>query len=121
MLLVMHSVRKSPIHGMGLFTNEAILAGQVVWRYDPNFDVEIPLSYAEMLPEPYLTDLKTHAEYKEKEMVFILGNDGDIFMNHSETPPLIDCDKYMIAARNIDLGEELTCNYALVHVLSFPA
>ncbi|PTV94519.1 hypothetical protein C8J27_10750 [Rhodobacter aestuarii] len=119
MLLVNHYVSQSPIHGLGVFTREPIRAGNTVWRYDPMFDVDIPASALAHFPEEAVETVLHHAEFIPHLQVFRLGNDGDMFMNHSETPSLIDCGEEMIAARDLPAGTELTCNYAHVCVLGF--
>lgn len=119
MFTVSHRVARSEIHGLGVFTCEAIAAGALVWRYDPMFDVEIPLGLLDCFPLDVVETLHTHAEYIPHLGVFRLGNDGDIFMNHSDTPTLLDHGDVMRAARDIPAGSELTCNYADVQVLAY--
>lgn len=63
--------------------------------------------------------LFTHAEYVASRNAFILGNDADIFMNHSDEPTLVDAGTAMYAARTIEPGEELTCDYHVVQVLGY--
>lgn len=119
MLLVTHYVGRSPIHGMGVFTREVIKAQSVVWRFDPMFDVEISAALVAQFPEEEVQTLLHHAEYIEHLGVFRLGNDGDMFMNHSDTPSLIDCGDEMRAAHDLPAGSELTCDYSDVCVLGF--
>lgn len=119
MLVVPHYVAKSAIHGLGVFASRKITEGELVWRFDPEFDVEIPFdTVQEYVPSDRET-LFTHAEYVAARHAFILGNDADIFMNHSDEPSLIDAGAAMYAARTIEPGEELTCDYQVVQVLGF--
>lgn len=119
MLLVKHYVTHSKIHGLGVFTQVPLRAGDTVWRYDPMFDVDIPVATLARLPEDLALTVLHHAEYLPHLGIFRLGNDGDMFMNHSETPSLIDRGEDMIAARDLAAGTELTCDYAQVCVLGF--
>lgn len=119
MLLVNHYVSQSSIHGLGVFTHDPIKAGAVVWKFDPFFDVEIPTSLLNDLAEEDVQTILHHAEYIEHLDLFRLGNDGDMFMNHSGTPSLIDCGDEMRAAHYLHAGSELTCNYSNVCVLGF--
>ncbi|MGY9046737.1 hypothetical protein P775_16630 [Puniceibacterium antarcticum] len=121
MLLVNHYVGRSMIHGLGVFTHEPIRAGDVVWRFDPNFDVEIPAALIDRLSQEDLDLILHHAEYIEHLGVFRLGNDGDMFMNHSDAPSLLDFGNEMKAAFDIVAGTELTCSYFDVCVLGFMA
>lgn len=119
MLLISHYVSRSRIHGMGVFTREPIQAGATVWRFDPVFDVEIPAAFLDCLPEDAVETILHHAEYIERLDVFRLGNDGDMFMNHSDSPSLLDFGDEMQAARHLPAGTELTCDYNNVCVLGF--
>jgi hypothetical protein len=49
-LLVAVEVRPSPIHGLGCFAAEKIIAGQVVWCYLPGFDQAYDLHVIDSLP-----------------------------------------------------------------------
>jgi hypothetical protein len=118
-LLVNHYVNRSKIHGLGVFTHEPITAGSLVWRFDPMFDVEIPVSFIGGFSEEIVQMIWHHAEYLEHLGVFRLGCDGDMFMNHSASPTLIDCGDEMRAAHDLHAGTELTCDYSHVCVLGF--
>ncbi|MFD2175719.1 SET domain-containing protein-lysine N-methyltransferase [Rhodobacter lacus] len=119
MLLVNHYIARSLIHGLGVFTRTSIRAGDTVWRYDPMYDVDIPAAALNHFPADAVETVLHHAEYIPHLQVFRLGNDGDMFMNHSDDPSLIDCGDEMIAARDLPAGSELTCNYANVCVIGF--
>ncbi|TDX20861.1 SET domain-containing protein-lysine N-methyltransferase [Rhodovulum visakhapatnamense] len=119
MILVRHYVAPSPIHGLGVFTREQAKKGDVIWRFEPTFDVEIPERLLEFLLDPYAETVRTNAEYFGSRRVFRLGNDGDIFMNHSDNPSLIDLGDEMVAAWDLKVGDELTCDYRNVVVLDF--
>lgn len=121
MLIVSHCVKPSSIHGLGVFLREPVAAGTVVWRYDPMFDIEMPAALVASLPPEEVETVHHHAEYLPERGVFRLGNDADIFMNHSDGPSLADRGDEMIALRDLDAGEELTCDYREVHVLGFEA
>jgi hypothetical protein len=42
MLLIKARVRPSTIHGLGLFAEQFIPSGTIIWRFQPGFDVAIP-------------------------------------------------------------------------------
>ncbi|OCX60984.1 hypothetical protein BFP70_16085 [Thioclava sp. SK-1] len=119
MLLVKHFVTQSPIHDLGLFLGEPVTAGTLIWRFEPTFDVEIPEAMLENLDPEDVETIWHNAEYIEERGVFRLGNDADIFMNHSDEPTLIDLGDEMVAARDLLPGDELTCDYRAVRVLGF--
>ena len=119
MLLVKHFVSTSPIHNLGLFLGEDVVRGRKIWQFDPDFDVEIPLAMLARLEQDCRDVLLHCAESFDDRKVFRLGNDADIFMNHSDEPTLLDLGDTMIAARDLAAGEELTCDYRSVHVVGY--
>ena len=119
MLLVRHYVKPSSIHGLGVFLLQSVPAGTTVWRYDPMFDIEIPAHTVAKFQREEAETVYHHAEYLPERQVFRLGNDADIFMNHSYWPSLLDRGDEMIASQDLEVGDELTCNYCQVHVVGF--
>ncbi|PZX11427.1 hypothetical protein LX81_03932 [Palleronia aestuarii] len=119
MLLVKHFVSTSSIHNLGLFIGEAVIKDCPIWRFEPEYDVEIPETILDEFDDTLRHLVLDCAEYFSDRRIYRLGNDADIFMNHSETPNLIDLGDVMIAARDIAVGEELTCDYRKVHVANY--
>ena len=115
MFIVRISLRSSAIQGLGCFAEEPIRKGQVVWQFDPRFDIRIPLSELSNFPlalqEHFL--VYTYVENDNGQEVMVYCADLSKHVNHSDTPNLIDTADNLqeIAARDIDAGEELTCNY----------
>jgi uncharacterized protein len=119
MLTVDHNISPSTIHGLGVFSNEKILTGQLVWTFSPVVDREVPIEQLLTMPDHVLRMFARHAWYVEERSTFVIGTDGDYFMNHSDEPNLTDDGEYMYAARDIEVGEELTCDYSAVTVVEF--
>ena len=114
MLLVRSSIRPSRIHGVGCFTEERIKAGQTVWVFDERIDVRVRVSELVHFPTPTRALLKMygHEEMYEGHRTIVLCGDHARHMNHSDDPNLIDGNGDVdVAARDIEPGEELTCNY----------
>jgi len=113
MLLIKTSLRSSSIHGLGCFTEEKIKEGQVVWQYDERVDLRLPVQQMAEFPVPF-QDFLTMYGYTEMhagEKVVILCVDHSRHINHSENPNLSDTPTQSIALRDIEAGEELTCDY----------
>lgn len=119
MLTVSHKVQPSAIHGLGVFVMEPIPAGTVVWRFDPMYDVEFSEEFVAGLSPEDMETVLHHAEYLPEKRIFRLGNDADIFMNHSDLPSLADRGSEMVATRDLDVGDELTCDYSEVRVVGY--
>lgn len=114
MLLINARVGVSAIHGLGLFACEFIPAGTVIWRYMPGFDVVIPASSLASLSISARKQVIHYAEYFPEEKQFVLSSDDDRFTNHSDAPNTAPNDDTMVATRDIQLGEEITCDYRQV-------
>lgn len=119
MLLVKTTLRMSSIHGIGLFAAEFIASGTPIWRRCPLIDI--------MLSEDQLQDLSATAReqiaaysYRQRATgLYVLCGDDARFFNHSKTPNCIDIrgedgQGVTLAARDIQPGEELTCDYSVV-------
>jgi SET domain-containing protein len=119
MLTVSYQIAQSDIHGIGVFSLVAIKKGDIVWRFHPVIDREIPAEAIYDLPETTRQVIMNHASFIPDRDVFVLGCDGDYFMNHSDNPTLEDDGEFMFASRDIAAGEELTCDYRVVMVLGY--
>jgi hypothetical protein len=117
MFIVRTSLRPSPIDGIGCFADVPIKKGQVVWQFDPRFDIRIPLSELSSFPLAIQDQIRkyTYIEEADGQLIMVYCADLSKHMNHSDTPNLYDTPDNLqeIASRDIEAGEELTCNYFL--------
>jgi SET domain-containing protein len=116
MLLVKTSLRKSDIHGFGCFAEEKINKGQVVWVFDDRIDVRVTVDELKQLPESARDFYRIYgySEMYQGEQVIVLCGDHSKHMNHSLEPNLTeggDEGELNVALCDIEVGEELTCNY----------
>jgi len=113
MLKVKTRIAPSPIHGIGLFAGEPIPAGTVIWEYDPPFDLPFKREQLEPLPVPARQQVEKYSYFEKEIGAFVLCGDDSRFMNHSETPNTVEMPgPRTVAAQDIRVGEEITCNYA---------
>lgn len=106
-------IKSSPIHGIGLFADEDIMKGQVVWRFDPIVDL--------VLTDEQLATLDANCRdrilwygFRTADGRLVLPSDDNRFINYSPDPnvtDVADIESPSVAARDIRSGEELTCNY----------
>jgi uncharacterized protein len=110
MLLVRTSLRPSPIHGMGCFAEEPIKNGQVIWVFNPFMDVRLPVEEVAKFPEAIreFWGMYAYEEIHNEVRTATLSCDFSRHMNHSATPNI---HKGTTATRDIEVGEELTCDY----------
>lgn len=114
MLLVMNYIAPSALEGLGLFAGEPIEKGRVIWRFEPSFDRLIPRHEYEAAPRHLKEFLDRYAyPHPDDPDLILLECDNGRFMNHSDAPNTDFSDfRGAVALRDIEAGEELTCDYA---------
>lgn len=117
MLLVKTLMKESSIHGMGLFADQFIPEGTATWRFGPGIDRAIHPDRVEQMPEVSREWFVTYAYLDIRTGLYVLCADDARYMNHSDEPNVrgdYDLDPVFgvdVAARDIQAGEELTCDY----------
>jgi uncharacterized protein len=115
MLLVETYISPSPVHGTGLYAKNFIAKGTPIARYVAGMDLRLSReSYLE-LPDLHkrFIDIYGYGTVDEPNIIYVCLDNGR-FMNHSDTPNVDDSDIISVAARDIQAGEELTTNYAVL-------
>jgi hypothetical protein len=115
-LLVKASVMPSEISGLGLFADEEIPAGTIVFSWNDDVDQEYPKNYPDRLPRGIKKDFTDLASFDANG--WFLAGDGAAYFNHSKSnnvnsvpsgqPP---AKRERIANRDIAVGEEMTMDY----------
>ncbi|MFT3731706.1 MAG: SET domain-containing protein [Hyphomicrobium sp.] len=117
MLMVKTRLGLSDIAGIGLFAAEDIPKGAVTWRFMGDFDRLLTAAEIDRLPEPARSDLLNHVYLNAASGRFVLCADNARFMNHADDPNTEGVHEpgaiegYDIATRDIQAGEEMTCDY----------
>ena len=117
MLLVKTRIGPSTINGTGLFADQFIPQGSVIWKFTPGFDLRVTPEELKPLSEPARESFLKHCYVSRRSTHYVLCFDNARFFNHSDHPNVLDSDSpeseegIDIAARDIYPGEELTCNY----------
>jgi len=115
MLLVKAFAQASALHGLGVFAVEFVPKGTPIWRFESGFDRAFTPEQFAGLPPLAQAHLRQHA-YPDAAGNWILSGDLTIFMNHSSppntgAPPGAPEPVTTVALRDIQAGEELTCDY----------
>ncbi len=112
MFLVKTRIGPSKIHGIGVFAEERIPKGQMIWVLDARIDVRVSISDLPTFPPPMRAFLRKYGyeEMHEGRRTIVLCGDHARHVNHSNDPNVTDGEADL-AARDIERGEELTCNY----------
>jgi hypothetical protein len=118
MLLVPIEVRHSSIHGLGVFATAFVPKGTVIWQFDPGIDRHLPADWVRAQPPHVQRFVQAYAVLAMDQQSYTLTGDQTLFVNHSPagnmTPhPRIQMngEEVVVAARDIQVGEELTINY----------
>lgn len=125
MLLVRTSVRQSPIHGLGVFAEEDIPEGAILWRFEPFLDRVINEQELGAMPDHLVDFIEIYSEYFPELGVLVLSGDNDRFTNHSDDPNTEVVlpngpEAHVRARRPIVAGEEITCDYNVIRCRAHP-
>jgi SET domain-containing protein len=107
MLVIKTKLDNSQIHGIGLFTLEKVMKGQIIGQLC-ELDVKIekkniPPKYIDMFEFYFSVEGDTYQTYF----------DNMRFMNHSKNPNCVDLKNGLcVSIKDIEIGEELTCDYS---------
>ncbi len=112
MLCVKTKLKMSDISGLGLFADEPIPKGTVVWKFEPALDHLYSEDAIKLLSEPAQTQFHNYAFLDKTHQQYMLCGDDARFFNHSDNP---NCDDehpdITYALKDISVGEEMTVNY----------
>lgn len=116
MLIVKTIVEESKLHGKGLFADENIKRGRIVWKYNHLIDRKISQKKLLHLPAIVQRFIKYYS-YVNNKNEFVLCGDDARYINNSDNPNTQDkvsfSDKLFgregicTALRNIKKGEEI--------------
>jgi SET domain-containing protein len=117
MLVVKTILAPSDIEGLGLFARQHIPKGAIVWTFVPGVDALFDESAIEALPAVTQDICRRYAYLDPNSKKYVLCGDDARFENHSENPnttgvyPEGQPFGIDIATRDIQEGEEITCDY----------
>lgn len=102
----------SKINGIGVFADEFIAKGTIVWKYQENFDITLDKKEFNNLPKIAQDYIIHYNYYNENEGGYILCGDNAKFTNHSITPNIEKLNNLeTIDIKDIKIGYEITENY----------
>jgi SET domain-containing protein len=115
MMHIKYKLDKSRNHGIGLFADQNIKKGNLIYSSSPVLDVNITSKQFNSLSENEQKEIKYWGFWIEKDKVWHVDFDVSKFLNHSFEPNTTQDfskkDAFLIATKDIREGEELTQNY----------
>lgn len=108
----------SKIHGIGLFADEFIPKGTIIWKFTPGFDQKFTKEQISRFPKQVQEHIKVYGWLSKKSGKYCLCSDNGNFFNHSKNPNSLsehydDEDEVIVKAiKDIKKGEEITDDYS---------
>lgn len=115
MLHVAYRLDRSEKHGIGLFADENLKKGDVVYTASPLLDVNISQQQFDSLDEKEKKEIKWWGFFDKQSQMWHVDFDVSKFINHSFEPTVTQdsahSEAYLVTTRDVSKGEELTQNY----------
>ncbi|WP_407114815.1 SET domain-containing protein [Bradyrhizobium sp. LMG 9283] len=114
-LIVETILKPDQFGGIGLFSATLLSKGTLIWIHNPIVDIAVTPEQYDALPPTFQALLDKHAYPRDLDVddgVLEYNADNARFMNHSSQPNTYQDDHCRIfTARDVQPGEELTCDY----------
>jgi SET domain-containing protein len=115
MIHIKYKLNTSPLHGVGLFADEPIKKDEVIYTASPVLDVNITQEQFNALDEKEKQEVRWWGFLDPTTNMWHVDFDVSHFINHADqatvTQDASHTDAYLVAARDIEKGEELTQDY----------
>ena len=115
MIHIKYKLDKSKHHGIGLFADEDLKQGQLVYTASPLLDVNLTQEQFDSLSDREKEELKWWGFFDENSKRWHVDFDVSKFINHENNGTLTQdknhTDANLVTTRDIKSGEELTQNY----------
>ncbi len=115
MIHIKYKLDKSNKHGIGLFADEDLKKGQIIYTASPILDLNITQEEFDSLNDLEKKEILWWGFFDEPSQKWHVDFDVSKFINHSNSATLTQdddyLDAYLITTREVKKGEELTQNY----------
>ncbi len=113
MITVKTEVRPSSIGGLGLFSNQFIPKGTLIWKNFTDSELILTQAMFEGFSDYMKSVFRVHGYLDKKTNEWKLPLDNSRFFNHSDKPNTFqDEEGNSLALYDISINEEITVNYA---------
>jgi hypothetical protein len=115
MIHIKYKLDKSEHHGVGMFADENLAKGTLIYTPSPLLDVNLTQEQFDSLDENEKREMRYWGFFDEPSQKWHVDFDVTHFINHSYEATVMQDPNYteahLVAARDIRQGEELTQNY----------
>ena len=115
MIHIAYKLKSSGLHGVGLFADEDIKKGKLVYTASPLLDLNITQEQFDRLDQKEKDEVLWWGFFDQPSKMWHVDFDVSKFINHSSDATVTQDENhdeaYLIAVRDIKSGEELTQNY----------
>jgi uncharacterized protein len=115
MIHIKYKLDKSDKHGIGLFADEDLKEGQLVYTASPLLDVNLTQEQFDSLSGREKKEFQWWGYFDERSQRWHVDFDVSKFINHSidgtVTLDKLHDETYLVASRDVKRGEEITQNY----------
>lgn len=118
MIYITYKIKPSGTHGIGLFADQNIKSGELIYTPTPLLDVDISQQEFDTLTPSEQRELKYYGYYNKKTSKWHVAFDAIRILNHgtAEVANVTqDEDMVMTAIRDIQSGEELFQDYVEIY------
>lgn len=115
MIHVKYKLKHSELHGIGLFVDQSVNSGDVIYTASPLLDLNLSQEEFESLDQKEKDEVLWWGFYDQPSQKWHVDFDVSKFINHSDDATVAQHedyeDAYLVATRDLSIGEELTQNY----------
>lgn len=115
MIHIKYKIKKSDTHGIGLFADQEIMAGDFIYTPSPLLDVDLTQEQFDSLNPQEQQELMYYGYFHKKSSRWHVAYDAIRILNHAPKGTANvsqDADMVMTAIRNIHVGDEILQDYA---------
>jgi SET domain-containing protein len=115
MIHIKYKLRASDFHGIGLFTDQEIKKGELIYTASTLLDLNITQEQFDSLHQNEKDEILWWGFFDEPSQKWHVDFDVSKFINHSKEATVTQDENhdeaYLVATRDIKAGDELTQNY----------
>ena len=111
MMLVKNYVAPSGIQGVGVFAGERIAKGTRIYEFVEGVDIIMTREQAAANGAEFARFMRIFAYVDPTDRTMVISIDNSRFMNHANQPNTDWDEHFGWATRDIEKGEEITCDY----------